>query len=307
MDLTVFASYYEPWGYTPLESIAFSVPTITTTLAGFGVWAAGLENHDGITVIERNDTNSSQAAAEIALTIQQFASRLEEEVAELRASAYEVSKLALWKNLFKHYQKAYQVAIESCVARSHRAVLGDGGSRTEQINFVRQQLFAERPSWQRVMVEKTLPAVLRPLEELSRNLWWSWTLGARDLFEYIDKELWVEVNRNPIDLLDKLPLERLAELEQDKEFLTKLGEVYSQFQEYMNEAPKAETPQIAYFSMEYGLHHTQKINSGGLGILAGDYLREASDKNVPMVAVGLLYRYGYFTQRLSSQGAQEAV
>ena len=307
MDLTVFASYYEPWGYTPLESIAFSVPTITTTLAGFGVWAAGLENHDGITVIERNDTNSSQAAAEIALTIQQFASRLEEEVAELRASAFEVSKLALWKNLFRHYQKAYQVAIESCVARTNRAVLGDGGSKTEQINFVRQQLFAERPAWQRVMVEKSLPEVLRPLEELSRNLWWSWTLGARDLFEYIDKDLWVEVNRNPIALLDKLSLERLAELEQDKEFLTKLGEVYAQFQEYMNEAPKSETPKIAYFSMEYGLHHTLKIYSGGLGILAGDYLKEASDKNVPMVAVGLLYRYGYFTQRLSAQGSQEAV
>ena len=306
MDMTVFPSYYEPWGYTPLESIAFSVPTVTTTLAGFGLWAAGLEHHEGITVVERNDTNGDAAAAIIATTIADFASLLEEEVAEIRAAAFEVSKRALWSNLFKNYLKAYEIAIESCVARTNRAVLGDGGSRTEQINFVRQQLVAEQPTWQRVMVEKALPARLRPLEELSRNLWWSWTLGARDLFEYIDKELWIEVNRNPIALLDKLSIERLAELENDAEFIKMLDTVYAQFQEYMNEAPAADAPKIAYFSMEYGLHHTLKIYSGGLGILAGDYLKEASDKNVPMVAVGLLYRYGYFTQRLSAQGAQEA-
>lgn len=144
------------------------------------------------------------------------------------------------------------------------------------------------------------------MEELSRNLWWSWTLGARDLFEYIDKDLWVEVDRNPIALLDKLPMERLLELEDDAIFLGMLDAVYAQFKEYMNEKPNANAPKIAYFSMEYGLHHTLKIYSGGLGILAGDYLKEASDKNVPMVAVGLLYRYGYFTQRLSAQGAQEA-
>ena len=307
MDLTVYPSYYEPWGYTPLESIAFSVPTITTNLAGFGAWAASLHSHNGITVIERNDHNFNEVATNIAFAIRHFAQLSKEEVADLRASVSEISHLALWSNLYKHYAKAYESAIESCTARTNRAIHGDGGSRTEQINFVRQQLFVERPSWQRVMVEKSLPEALRPLEELSRNLWWSWTLGARDLFEAIDKDLWIEVNRNPIALLDKLPLERLAELEKDQEFLSKLNAVYAQFQEYMNEAPKAETPKIAYFSMEYGLHHTLKIYSGGLGILAGDYLKEASDKNVPMVAVGLLYRYGYFTQRLSAQGSQEAV
>ena len=307
MDMTIFPSYYEPWGYTPLESIAFSVPTITTTLAGFGVWAASLTEHEGITVVERNDSNGRDAVAAIAAAVIDFADLLEEEVAEVRASAFDLSKRALWSNLYKYYMSLYEVAMESCISRTNRAVLGDGGARNEQINFVRQQLAAERPSWQRVMVEKSLPHRLRALEELSRNLWWSWTLGARDLFEYIDKNLWIEVNRNPIALLDKLSIERLAELEEDKEFLAKMDAVYAQFQEYMNEAPDANAPKIAYFSMEYGLHHTLKIYSGGLGILAGDYLKEASDKNVPMVAVGLLYRYGYFTQRLSSQGAQEAV
>ena len=306
MDLTIYPSYYEPWGYTPLESIAFSVPTITSTLAGFGVWALSQEKHDGITVIERNDTNGEQAAQATADAVLRFAALGSSEVAALRKEAGEVAKRALWSKMFKHYIEAYDIAIESCTSRTNRAVLGDGGAYNEQINFVRQQLTPERPTWQRMMIEKTLPKRLHPLEELSRNLWWSWTLGARDLFEYIDKDLWVEVDRNPIAMLDKLPMERLLELENDAPFLEKLDAVYTQFKDYMNEKPDPKVPKIAYFSMEYGLHHTLKIYSGGLGILAGDYLKEASDKNVPMVAVGLLYRYGYFTQRLSAQGAQEA-
>lgn len=306
MDLTIYPSYYEPWGYTPLESIAFSVPTITSTLAGFGVWALSQEKHDGITVIERNDANSEQAAQATADAVLHFAALGSSEVAALRKEAGEVAKRALWSKMFKHYIEAYDIAIESCTSRTNRAVLGDGGAYNEQINFVRQQLTPERPTWQRMMIEKTLPKRLHPLEELSRNLWWSWTLGARDLFEYIDKDLWVEVDRNPIAMLDKLPMERLLELENDAPFLEKLDAVYTQFKDYMNEKPDPKAPKIAYFSMEYGLHHTLKIYSGGLGILAGDYLKEASDKNVPMVAVGLLYRYGYFTQRLSAQGAQEA-
>ena len=306
MDLTVYPSYYEPWGYTPLESIAFSVPTITSTLAGFGVWALSQEEHEGIVVIERNDTNADQAAQATADAMLRFAALNAKEVAAVRKSAGEVAKRALWCNMFKHYMNAYDIAIESCTSRTNRAVLGDGGAYNEQINFVRQQLTAERPNWQRMMIEKTLPARLHPLEELSRNLWWSWTLGARDLFEYIDKDLWVEVDRNPIAMLDKLSMERLVELENDSVFLERLDAVYTQFKDYMNEKPDPKAPKIAYFSMEYGLHHTLKIYSGGLGILAGDYLKEASDKNVPMVAVGLLYRYGYFTQRISAQGAQEA-
>lgn len=306
MDLTIYPSYYEPWGYTPLESIAFSVPTITSTLAGFGVWALSQEKHDGITVIERNDANGEQAAQATADAVLHFAALGSSEVAALRKEAGEVAKRALWSKMFKHYIEAYDIAIESCTSRTNRAVLGDGGAYNEQINFVRQQLTPERPTWQRMMIEKTLPKRLHPLEELSRNLWWSWTLGARDLFEYIDKDLWVEVDRNPIAMLDKLPMERLLELENDAPFLEKLDAVYTQFKDYMNEKPDPKAPKIAYFSMEYGLHHTLKIYSGGLGILAGDYLKEASDKNVPMVAVGLLYRYGYFTQRLSAQGAQEA-
>jgi phosphorylase/glycogen(starch) synthase len=229
MDLTLYPSYYEPWGYTPLESIAFSVPTVTTTLAGFGVWAAEQEQNNGVVVVERNDNNTAEAVAATADAVLRFLALSDKEVAEVRNAAFEMSKMALWDNLFAYYRKAYDCAIESCVARTNRAVMGDGGASHEQINFVRQQLFVERPNWQRVMVEKSLPARLRPLEELSRNLWWSWTLGARDLFEALDKDLWVEVDRNPIALLDKLSMERLAELENDAAFLAKMDAVYAQF------------------------------------------------------------------------------
>ncbi|MBO5855567.1 MAG: DUF3417 domain-containing protein, partial [Alistipes sp.] len=305
LDLTVFASYYEPWGYTPLESVAYGVPTVTTTLAGFGMWVAKQSNHEGVDIVRRDDYNEREVVFQITEVIKRYMDMDEKAMAEARKSAMEISETALWKKLFNEYRKAYEEAMDNSVARTNR-VLIDGGNRTEQINFVRQQLTSNRPAWHRLMVEKSIPERLKPLEELSRNLWWCWTVAARDLFESVDEELWVKVDRNPIVLLDKLSTSRCEELCNDKEFLSRMDAVYAEFTAYMNEKPSPEHARVAYFSMEYGLHSTLKIYSGGLGILAGDYLKEASDRNVGMVAVGLLYRYGYFTQRLSAQGAQEA-
>ncbi len=306
MDLTVFASYYEPWGYTPLESVAFSVPTITTTLAGFGLWVNKHSEHAGVEVIRRDDYNEREVAEKIADAIVRFTHLTPEQVETVRKSALDISQTALWNNLYAHYEQAYADAIQGSISRTNRAVLDEGGATNEQINFVRQQLFVEKPNWNRMMIEKSLPERLHALEELSHNLWWCWNTNARDLFESIDRDLWIECERNPITFLDKLSVERIEELEKDAAFLAELSAVYAQFKAYMSEKPDPSAPKIAYFSMEYGLHSSLKIYSGGLGILAGDYLKEASDKNVPMVAVGLLYRYGYFTQRLSAQGAQEA-
>ncbi|MDE5579255.1 MAG: alpha-glucan family phosphorylase [Alistipes sp.] len=306
MDMTVFPSYYEPWGYTPLESVAFSVPTVTTTLAGFGLWVNKQPEHEGVEVIRRDDYNDREVADRIAEALLRFSRLDDKQVEKARRSAGEIAKSALWEHLYSAYENAYSEAIETSIVRTNRAVLDDGGSRNEQINFVRQQLFVEKPNWNRMMVDKTLPARLHALEVLSRNLWWCWNPEARDLFENIDPVLWTECDRNPIAFLDKLSIERLRELEQDSGFLAQLDAVHAQFEAYMNEKPDPRTTTVSYFSMEYGLHSSLKIYSGGLGILAGDYLKEASDKNVPMAAVGLLYRYGYFTQRLSAQGAQEA-
>ena len=306
MDVTVYPSYYEPWGYTPLESVAFSVPTVTTSLAGFGMWVEKQREHAGVEVIRRDDFNDMEVTMKIADALLRFIRMDEKQVAAVRRSAYGVSKAALWEQLFTFYEQAYAEALESSVLRTNRTLLGEGGARTEQINFVRQQLFVERPTWQRMMIDKNLPPRLHALEELSRNLWWCWNADARNLFEGIDQKLWLACEQNPIAFLDKLPMERVKQLEADDAFLAQLDAIYATFRAYMEEKPDPASPTISYFSMEYGLHSSLKIYSGGLGILAGDYLKEASDKNVPMAAVGLLYRYGYFTQRLSAQGAQEA-
>ena len=307
MDLTVYPSYYEPWGYTPLESVAFSVPTVTTTLAGFGLWVRDhLKSHKGVDVIDRTDTNDAEVVAAIASDIARYAAMDAKAYESCRESAEKISKIALWEHLAEYYCKAYELALEHASTRTNRMAYEGGGSHTEQVNFVKQQLTSNKPTWIRMMIERRLPERLHPLEILSKNLWWSWTLGAHELFESIDKPLWYEVDHNPIAFLDRLSYSRIKELEKDETLLGKMDEVYSQFKAYMADKANAKGPSIAYFSMEYGLNNMLKIFSGGLGILAGDYLKEASDKNVPMVAVGLLYRYGYFNQRISASGEQEA-
>ncbi len=308
MDLTVFASYYEPWGYTPLESVAFGIPTVTTTLAGFGAWVdTHNKNHKGVEVIARDDDNDTEVADRIAALIAQYAKMAPKEYKACCEGAKAVASTALWENLGEYYFEAYSRALDNVAVRNHSIAYEGGGAHHEQINFVKQQLISNQPAWVRLMVEKSLPERLHPLEELSRNLWWSWTLGAHELFEYIDLDLWVDCESNPIEFLDRLNYARLRELGNDQVFLDKMDAVYVQFKEYMGaKQTRSKGPSVAYFSMEYGLHSSLKIYSGGLGILAGDYLKEASDKNVDMVAVGLLYRYGYFTQRLSTQGDQEA-
>lgn len=164
----------------------------------------------------------------------------------------------------------------------------------------------EIPSWKKLFVESNIPEKLAPLKELSKNLWWAWNTDARELFEFIDPEIWEETAHNPIDLLDKVSYQRFLELEGDEVFIGRMHAVSKHLQEYLEERKDLEGPKIAYFSMEYGLHDSLKIFSGGLGILAGDYLKEASDYKANLVAVGLLYRYGYFKQTISIYGDQMA-
>jgi starch phosphorylase len=158
-----------------------------------------------------------------------------------------------------------------------------------------------------INVRSHLPASLSKLEEIAQNIWWTWNSNAKNLFRQIDKEAWIEASSNPVLLLNILNYDKLVALGENKEFLEKLNEVYTDFQAYLNVPKNTKTPSLAYFSMEYGLTEVLKIYSGGLGVLAGDYLKEASDCNIDMAAVGFLYRYGYFTQSLSVDGQQVAV
>ena len=165
---------------------------------------------------------------------------------------------------------------------------------------------ANDPVWTNIYAYAQLPAELRRLDEIAHNLWWVWTPKAQNLFRRISPELWESTEGNPITLTRLLSAEEMAALVADKDFMAQLDEVYADFQAYMKEPADAVRPSVAYFSMEYGLTNILKIYSGGLGVLAGDYLKEASDSNVRLTAVGFLYRYGYFTQSLSPEGQQQA-
>ena len=163
-----------------------------------------------------------------------------------------------------------------------------------------------QPAWHEMTIHANLPKNLRKLQEIAYNLWWVWNSDAKNLFRDIDIDAWHRAQSNPIMLLNIISFERMTELSEDKEFMERLDDVYARFRAYMDEPHDSNKPSIAYFSMEYGLTHVLKIYSGGLGILAGDYLKEASDCNVDMTAIGFLYRYGYFTQTLSPEGQQIA-
>ena len=163
-----------------------------------------------------------------------------------------------------------------------------------------------QPVYVECNIHATLPAELSKLQEIAYNLWWSWNGDAKDLFRYIDIDAWHRAGSNPIVLLNTISYDRMVELSKDEKFMKQLNETYAEFRAYMDAPKDKKKPTIAYFSMEYGLTHILKIYSGGLGILAGDYIKEASDCNVDMTAIGFLYRYGYFTQTLSPEGQQIA-
>lgn len=303
-DLTVFPSYYEPWGYTPMESLAFSIPTITTSLAGFGLWIKDKvdENNYGARIIDRNDENAYDTEIRLAEELLNYLKLDENQTRIASEQAYELSRTTLWKNLIKHYQSAYHLALLQISKR--QIAIQEQLFHQQGTNF--SQIQSQTPLWKKALVKPHLPDNLKPLNELANNLWWTWNFEAAHLFKTINPDLWIAIEFNPIAMIESLNITEVNELSKNIDFVAKLQSVYSDFKEYMSKKSKQDTDQIAYFSMEFGLHDTIKIFSGGLGILAGDFIKEASDNNTNMVAVGLLYRYGYFSQKITQFGDQMA-
>ena len=171
------------------------------------------------------------------------------------------------------------------------------------------------PTFQTYNVTPTLPAALEPLREMSFNLWWTWEPDARRLFRLLDPELWSRTNHNPVRMLQLSRQSRLEELSQDKTFLRELKEVHDAFRNYLARkdtygktgAGSAIKNPVAYFSAEFGFHESIPNYSGGLGILASDHCKSASDLDLNFVAIGLLYRHGYFRQQIDKEGIQEAI
>ena len=166
--------------------------------------------------------------------------------------------------------------------------------------------YVNAPQWRELTVKSRLPEELKCLDEIAHNLWWVWNYEARDLFRDLDPELYHDVKHNPVMLLERLSFARKEAIVKDKALMKRIKAVYDLFRAYVDVKPDSKRPSVAYFSMEYGMHSALKIYSGGLGMLAGDYLKEASDSNVDMCAIGFLYRFGYFTQSLSMDGQQIA-
>lgn len=301
-DLTVFPSYYEPWGYTPLESLAFHIPTITTTLAGFGLWIKKYFNDydNSVYIIERNDNNYDEVVHNIKKSISSFSSLTDDQRMIASQKAYTIACEILWSKLIRYYIEAYTIALKKSAERFE----------LYKEKKLPDTLFAEnnnnKPQWRKILVNTYLPDSLLGLKEMAQNLWWSWNFSAQELFESMNALLWRKSGKNPLALLEMLTLEQYNQLSNNEAFMKKYQEVYDLFKSYMGKKPSGEDL-VAYFSMEYGINDTLKIYSGGLGVLAGDYLKQASDSCKNMIGIGLLYRYGYFTQSLSVNGEQIAL
>ncbi|HNQ66753.1 MAG TPA: alpha-glucan family phosphorylase [Bacteroidales bacterium] len=304
IDLTAFISYYEPWGYTPLESVAFGIPTITTNLAGFGKWMKSVldVNDKCVEVIARDEENSNEVVENAAKYILEFLNLTESDREALSVAAFKASENALWSNLIEEYKKAYTIALSKIEGREDLIANKPQARPTTEVLNVEIQ----SPLWRKIEVQTTMPKRFEKLIELSINLWWTWNYKASQMFKYIDPKQWRENSYNPVTFLEDISLERMIELESDNVFTEMYDSVCEEFSAYMKEGENKMPPKVAYFSMEYGFSDNIKIFSGGLGILAGDYLKEASDTNTDIVGIGLLYRFGYFKQKITSLGEQNA-
>ncbi len=304
LDMTVFPSYYEPWGYTPLESLAFYVPTITTSLSGFGRWIMKDETlvKTCIRVINRNDDNFGEVADSIADILLTCEKRSVEEFELMRQYAHQLSRVALWKNFIENYYIAYDIAIEK--SKVFREETNRPLPKESSVQIVSYK--SNKPIWRGIEIKPNPTSTFPRLEELAKNLWWSWNFDAINLFKYIDSETWEKTDCDPIALLNQVSYERILELGENHTFIEYYNKVLDKFKAYMDEKPAIDHKGIAYFSMEFGICNSLKIYSGGLGILAGDYLKQASDSNIDLVGVGILYKYGYFSQGLSLLGEQQA-
>ncbi len=301
-DYSVFPSYYEPWGYTPMESVAFKIPTITTSFAGFGAWIT--ENveikNKTVTVIKREEGKDKEAVADISKSILDYV--LTGDAKKASKEAEEIIKQLLWDKLAGLYFDTINLATKKAVKRA-QTLKPAYRPKTRQVEVSLQEY---RPQWKKVLINPYLPEELQALKELAYNLWWSWDTEASDMFASILPEKWEKLEYNPVKLLEELSSDDHNRLINDPVFMKTLKSVYTRFKEYMKEGEQKGNFKVAYFSMEYGLHVSVKIYSGGLGILAGDYLKQASDSNKNMIAVGLLYRYGYFNQKITFSGDQVA-
>ena len=315
-DLGIFASFYEPWGYTPMESLAYATPTLTSDLTGFGLWVKSLaikdERTKSVYILPRHnvtDLNFIQSLSEQLGKILKQSNDLP----TLREYAQSIAKLADWHFFYKEYLDAYTQAL--VFNEIYHARFDVAGLAAKNITSI-HEVESAQPRMRTMQYECPLPEKLSGLRELAYNFWWSWHDEAKQLFQKIDAKLWEEVKGNPVYFLNVVSHSTLLAAANDGNYMWFYNKVMTWFEQVKKDnttmarlcrtsSVMTENP-IAYFCMEYGIDECLPIYSGGLGILAGDYLKEMSDLHVPMIAVGLFYKQGYFLQSINAQGEQVA-
>jgi len=315
-DLGVFPSFYEPWGYTPLEAVAFGVPAITTDRAGFGRWVAaqGDGNRTGVKVLKREGVPTEEVTDSLRAALLEFIDIPADERTALSQACLRTAALTDWSNFMEHYEDAHHRALAAGAARRKElpmerlsvTAMPAPSSDTSGVFglFVKPPVKEGEeaaPYTRSFLVANALPEELKPLKDIAANLWWRWHPDVAALFKRIDPALWFKVEENPHALLDQVKPGRLMALAIDEEYVADVVRLYQE----MTESTVSQEPRIAYFCMEFGLAGFLKLYSGGLGILAGDHLKAASDLNLPLCGVGLAHHDGYFHQIIDREGRQE--
>lgn len=311
-DFSCFPSFYEPWGYTPVESLARGVPTITSDWAGFGRWLADHDlREEGIAhVLMRAGRSDAEAQAELLGMLELLVSlpRSSARVARCRAVADAVS----WERLLPLQETALSSASQKAVARSGRM---KAPRKLKPLPLASAAPGRGGPRLERMEVTANLADEAEGLRDLARDFWWTWQADSEPLFAALDPDLWEAVGHHPLRLLAQLDPQRLRDgLARDPGFGERISALLAQrARDLAAPVPAATAAQldarhpVAYFSAEFALHESLPVYSGGLGVLAGDHLKSASDIHLPLVGIGLMYGRGYLRQRLSPAGEQISV
>jgi len=311
-DVAVFPSWYEPWGYTPHEAISLGIPTITTDRAGFGRWAKevpGAEAEKGVVTIGRSKgvdgiVPFDHCRIELRERLAHFLGLSDEEKRLWSNSASRTANKARWADFFSDYLKAYDLALSKAAAR-----VAEGKVFRFRSFSLGQVESPSRASYVRASVRKfsvapRFPLVLNSMLEFAEStISWKWHPPVVHLLSQLDPELWARVHRRPLEFLQNVTYETVRKIIANPELKKTFDEIRRTFQELRN---LKVTFERAYFCMEYGITDKLRIYSGGLGMLAGDHLKTASDLKLPLAAFGLFYQYGYFRQSLGAEGQQLA-
>ena len=310
-DVGVFPSWYEPWGYTPQEAAAFAVPTATSDLAGFGQWMREQGECPGTAVIERAHVPYDTSVHQLVRELNRITAFSDRDILSRRAAVRRLAAESDWNKFYAAYEEAYALAADVSAKRfSTRPMASMDDSTLTRV-------FAGTPSATPLLHGFTstakLPEELSRLDEFAHNMWWTWHPEFEPLFSQIDAGLWKQSGHCAVAMLEKTDHSRFVQLAADEQYVALYRKALAEFDAEMNAPFDASVPEldpahpIAYFSTEYGIHESLPIYSGGLGVLSGDHLKSASDLKLPLVAVGLLYRCGYFQQQITPDGRQLAL